>query len=64
MSDLQPRRPQRRKHLDVSVLPVEQALLARATEIERENSPAEKTGPALLAVACEFRALAEELHWR
>jgi len=49
--------------LDASLVHVEQALLHRATEIERENSPTVQPGPALLAIAREFRILAEELHY-
>jgi hypothetical protein len=63
-----PREPQRRteprKHLDVSVVPVERALLARARVLEEEST---RVGPASLltlrTVAAEFRALAEELHY-
>jgi hypothetical protein len=73
------RRPQRRTHLDASVVPVERALLARAHELssdamqafailgpEREDGTADpaRIGPNLkLIVAAEFRLLAEELHY-
>lgn len=73
------RREQRRTHLDVSVVPVERALLARAHEMssgamqtfavlgpEREDGttdPARIEPNLKLMLAGEFRALAEELHW-
>ncbi len=45
------------KHLDAHILPVEEALLARAAHLERQYG----TDLALL-LAAEFRKLAEELH--
>ena len=73
------RREQRRTHLDASVVPVEAALVARAGEIGSDYAAARKAARAhgvqsdmaeVIAdamagmVAAEFRALAEELHWR
>jgi hypothetical protein len=61
-----PRRPQRRTHLDASVLPVEQALLTRAADLQeqgREKPPGSDTSLILLILAQEHRDLAEELHW-
>jgi hypothetical protein len=74
------RREQRRTRLDASVVPVEQALLARAGELssnamqafsvlgpECEDGTADpaRIEPNLkLMLADEFRALAEELHWQ
>ena len=72
------RREQRRTHLDASVVPVERALLARADDLENlalsaRGASAAVGGPVLVregvthqaaqAIADEFRALAEELHW-
>jgi hypothetical protein len=73
------RRATRQEHLDARVVPVERALLARADDLEnlalsargasaalgapvlaKDNLPAD----AAYAIAAEFRALAEELHWR
>ncbi len=67
------RRERRRTLLDVSVVPVEQALLARAAELDKQaealmndlGMPVQELGAGIRRiVACEFRALAEELHWR
>ena len=73
-----PRRIQRRTHLDASVLPVEQALLHRASDLENLAMSARGAGAAIgkavyakdnlpheaaSAIAAEFRLLAEELHW-
>lgn len=68
------RRENRRTHLDVSVVPVERALLARAAALEGHAASYERDvlepGGALpefiedkLTLAREFRALAEELHF-
>ena len=63
------RREVRRTHLDASAVPVERALLHRAERIEAGSGAAGCIavggGPSPLgvAVAAEFRALAEELHW-
>lgn len=74
---MQPRRAQRRTYLDASVVPVEQALLARTEFLSRRASERNainqaciiENGPDIesavdMRVAEEFRALAEELHWR
>lgn len=58
-----PRREHRRTYLDASVLPVEQALLARASALTVEADDG-MWGQVKLLVAAEFRLLAEELHWR
>ena len=63
-----PRRlEKRRDHLDAHVVPVERALLARADDIERTWSEVPLEGNAdaagRLAVASEFRKLADELHF-
>lgn len=68
------RKAARKTHLDASVVPVEQALLGRAAELEQSaaqpaalgDSPAEALFIVRVReqVAAEFRALAEELHWR
>jgi hypothetical protein len=68
------RRETRRKHLDVSVVPVDRAYRARAADLEKQAADYERDvmepGGALpefiedkLVLAREFRALAEELHW-
>lgn len=72
------RREFRRTHLDASVVPVERALLARASGIGSDYAAARKAARThgvqsdmaeVIAdamaelVATEFRALAEELHW-
>lgn len=72
------RREQRRTHLDAASVPVERALLARADQLENEALSARGASAALgervfarggvtaetvQAIAAEFRALAEELHW-
>ena len=77
-NNVPPRRTQRKTHLDASVVPVERALLARAEDLEnlalsaRGASAAHGfevlakdnlTAGTASAVAVEFRALAEELHW-
>ena len=72
------RREQRRPHLDASIVPVERALLARASEIGSHRGVARQaarvhglTAEPLVSVladavaeivATEFRTLAEELH--
>ncbi len=68
---LTPRLALRVIHLDASVVHVERAFLARAEELEAIASRAPEThevGPRAAEVfslmANEFRALAEELHWR
>ena len=70
MAPQPPRREQRRTHLDASVVPVERALIARATALEAEASSAfvaDDLAAELVhtkrAVAAEFRALAEELRY-
>jgi type IV secretory pathway VirD2 relaxase len=60
------RREKRRTHLDVSVVPVERALLARAEAMARtsgDETASDIECALALAVAGEFVALAEELHW-
>lgn len=65
------RRPQRRTHLDASVVPVERALLARAEQLSRSAKVEEITADLASEtnrviyreMAREFRDLAEELHW-
>lgn len=65
------RREQRRTHLDASVVPVERALLARATQLSRSarveeltaDLPSETNRVIYGEMAREFRDLAEELHW-
>jgi hypothetical protein len=65
------RRVQRRTHLDAGVVPVEQALLARAEALEEQagvpaadpGTPAHAYSSSIALIANEFRALAEELHW-
>jgi hypothetical protein len=59
------RREQRRTHLDASVVPVEQALLARAEALEAEAEKPDNASVAsgLNLLAGEFRDLAEELHF-
>lgn len=60
----QPRKPVRAKFLNAPVVPVENALLARAENIEtRAEHAAAAEAKVLKAVAVEFRALADELHW-
>ena len=55
----------RRAHLDAHVVPVERALLARASgadcQVDNQTDPA--MAAAYEVVRDEFRALAEELHW-
>lgn len=71
-----PRRTQRNKHLDASIVPVERALLERAeflsARASQRNSINEafiiENGPDIesaldVRVAEEFRALADELHY-
>lgn len=70
------RRTQRRKHLDASAIPIEEALLHRALilEVRAKRTAWDATHPELgihpeeaqilQVMATEFRALAEELHWR
>jgi len=72
-----PRRPQRRTHLDASVVPVERALIARAEALSQEvldepESPGATEEQAMTEgvtravrafIARESLALAEELHW-
>jgi hypothetical protein len=60
------RRETRRPHLDASVVPVKQALLARASALTKAADdpdvfPLEQV--VSQHVAAEFLALAEELHW-
>lgn len=55
------RRPEPRKHLDASVVPVERALLARADALEARPQYVEEI--PWKQVAAEFRRLAEELHY-
>lgn len=69
------RRTQRAPHLNAHIAPVERALLerallARAAAIEAETDDVTGVSEsevintrARRAVAAEFRALAEELHW-
>lgn len=60
----EPQRAAEPRHLNAHIVPVERALIARATAIE-EKAEAEMSvslKPALHAVAAEFRALAAELH--
>lgn len=68
------RRPQRKTHLDASVVPVERSYLARAAALEQQAADYERDvlepDGALpefiedkLVLAREFRALAEELHY-
>lgn len=65
------RRTSRKTHLDASVVPVEQALLARAEQLSRSAKVEEITADLASeanraiyrAMAREFRYLAEELHW-
>ena len=73
-----PRREQRKTYLDASVVPVSLALLARADALETEaltvsanigNEPWDRikeneAHKVISAIATEFRALAEELHWQ
>jgi hypothetical protein len=54
------RRETRKTHLDASVVPVEQALLARADALDKRTQHIEEIPWS--QVAAEFRALAEELH--
>ena len=59
------RREVRRTHLDAHAVPVERALLARATRLS-ERGTAMQPGPeadVLLTISAEFAELAEELHW-
>jgi hypothetical protein len=65
------RREKRLDHLNPHIVPVERALLARAEALEAGNVSvsagcvAIDGGPSPLGVALagEFRTLAEELHW-
>ena len=64
------RRERRRTHLDVSVLPVEQALMARfnaliehAGNLRAEMGDDSADADTYACIAHEFRTLAEELHW-
>lgn len=59
----QQRREQPRKHLDVSVVPVERALLARAGALDDPDTASDFPPPQRLWLAAEFRALATELHY-
>lgn len=61
------RREQRCTYLNASIVPVERAMLARASVLEQRAAAMaleSKSGHVTLAVlADEFRALADELHW-
>jgi hypothetical protein len=66
------RRTTRQAHLNAHIVPVEQALIARAEALDTEaralmddlGTPAQETGAGIRRiVAAEFRALAKELHW-
>ena len=74
-----PRREQRKTYLDASVVPVSLALLARADALEAEALTVSanigndagwdrikevEAHKVISAIATEFRALAEELHWQ
>jgi hypothetical protein len=63
--------PQRRKlparHLPAQLVPLERALLTRADAIEQTSADVRDAGlgdhaRALMAIAAEFLALAEEMH--
>lgn len=59
------RRTVRRTHLDASAVPVERALLDRASRLN-ERGTAMLPGfeaDTLLAISAEFTELAEALHW-
>lgn len=59
------RRPEPRKFLDASLVPLERALLARAGELDKKAA-VEPTGTVnwiAMEMAAEFRALAEELRY-
>ena len=59
------RRETRRTHLDAATVPVERALLARATILSQRGT-AMQPGPeadVLLTLSAEFTELAEEFHW-
>ena len=58
-----PRKDLPKKFLDASVVPVEQALLRRAEELEQPVFSITQEKAEIKAwIAQEFRALAEELH--
>jgi hypothetical protein len=64
----QPRRTERKKFLDASVIPVEQALLTRAGALRAraELHPPQDPEVEIQAeemIAREFETLAEELHF-
>lgn len=66
MATDRPRREQRRTHLDASVVPVEQAHLARARALEDGALSLDEDGTAhvvSLLMAADHRATAEELHF-
>lgn len=58
------RRPDPKNHLDASLVPLENALLHRADELDRQVQDAKTLDKAsmLTWLSAEFRALAEELH--
>ncbi len=59
------RRKDRKKFLDASLVPMENALLARAEELERSSAEwNQETVPRNIyaVLADQFRKLAEELH--
>jgi hypothetical protein len=63
-----PRQPRkaRRRFLDASLVPLESALLSRADALEGGEEPIVSDTPLAVqiqvAMAAEYRALAEELH--
>lgn len=63
---MQARRQSRNTWLNSSIVPVENALLARAEELEKEANKLdnESASSILNILAGEFRDLAEELHYR
>jgi hypothetical protein len=59
------RRTVRLTHLDAHVVPVERALIARAEVLEqRSKELGDGDDQIYLVIAAEFRAMAEELHFR
>jgi hypothetical protein len=58
------RREVRIPHLNAHIVPVEQALIARAEVLEQMSRDTEDGSESALFIAAEFRALAEECHWR
>jgi hypothetical protein len=62
-----PERKVRHRHLDASLVPLEHALIQRADMLEGGTEPLTSDTPLAVqlqvAMAAEYRALAEELHY-